>query len=53
MAAEEWKHEEWNAIVVQASGAAKMADCGFPEKFAITSTTEDTEKHGGISFRGH
>jgi hypothetical protein len=35
MAVEERQHEEWNAIVVATAGAAKMADCELPEKFAI------------------
>jgi hypothetical protein len=32
--------------MVKAAGAAKMADCGFLEKLAITAlTTKDTKEH--------
>jgi glutaredoxin-related protein len=32
MAAEEWQHEEWNAVMVPVAGTAALADCGFSEK---------------------
>jgi len=35
MAAKERQHEKWDAIVVEAAGAAALADCGFPEKPAV------------------
>jgi hypothetical protein len=35
MAAEERQHEKWNAVMVQAAGAAALADCELPEKPAI------------------
>jgi hypothetical protein len=45
MAAEERQHEKRDAIMVKATGAATLADCGFPEKPAIRLfTPEDTEK---------
>src|ERR1700731_781039 len=51
MAAEERQHEEWYAIVVEAAGAATLADCGFPEKPAVRAfTTEGTELHRVVSL---
>jgi len=37
MAAEERQHEKWNALMVKAAGAAKMANCELLEEPAIGS----------------
>src|ERR1700724_1380801 len=51
MAAEERQHEERHAIMVEAAGAAALADCGFPEKPAVRAfTTEGTELHRVVSL---
>jgi hypothetical protein len=46
MAAEKRQHEKRHAIMVQAAGAAALADRELPEKPAIKiETTKDTKDH--------